>query len=161
MADSASAVQADIAELIPDLRGFARRFCRTSSDIDDLVQETLLRALANTDKFTPGTKLRSWLFTIMRNTYCTMYQRTKREQLCDENAIGQLASLSAPQEWSQQAREFEKAYADLPDHYRGAFKAVVLDGASYEAVSQRYDCPIGTIKSRVSRARTSLVERLS
>ena len=71
--------RADIVRLIPALRAFARTFCRNPSDADDLVQETLMKALANLDKFEPGTKLKSWLFTIMRNTFYTRAKVLGRE----------------------------------------------------------------------------------
>lgn len=78
----------ELLEHLPALRNFARRFHSSPSDVDDLVQETSLKAIANADKFQRGTQLRSWLFTIMRNTFCTKFGLTKREDvgLADDTA---------------------------------------------------------------------------
>ncbi|WP_051903963.1 sigma-70 family RNA polymerase sigma factor [Neorhizobium vignae] len=71
-------VRHDVVHHIPTLRRFAFRFCRNSTEIDDLVQETLVKAIAASDTFEPGTRLKSWLFTIMRNVYCTSYNKQRR-----------------------------------------------------------------------------------
>ena len=152
--------QVDVVALIPALRNFARRFYGSTTDIDDLVQETLLRALANIDKFRPGTSLKSWLFTIMRNTFCTRYAQGKRECVGIEECASSQRSINAPQEWAVRAQEFHRALADLPAHYRDAFETVLMRGESYEMAALRCDCPIGTIKSRVNRARSAILTRL-
>jgi len=152
--------QVDVVELIPALRSFARRFYANTSDIDDLVQDTLLRAIANIDKFQPGTSLKSWLFTIMRNTFCTRYGQAKREFVGAEDCASLQRAISAPQEWAVRALEFDRALAALPDHYREAFETVLMRGESYEATALRYDCPVGTIKSRVNRARMAILRSL-
>lgn len=157
---SSSHVRSEVVNLIPALKSFARRFHRTPSDVDDLVQETLLRALANLDKFQPGTSLKSWLFTIMRNTFCTKFGLAKREVIGLGDGISAQPSVQAPQEWSVRARELEKAFSELPAHYRQALDIVLIQGESYEVAAQRCDCPLGTIKSRVNRARIHLAAQL-
>lgn len=150
----------DVLQLVPALRSFARRFYPNPPDADDLVQETLLRALSNLDKFRPGTSLKSWMFTIMRNIFCTRYGRGKREFVGIEDCASLQRAIDAPQEWSVRAQEFHRALAALPTHYRDAFETVLMRGESYEQAASRSDCPIGTIKSRVNRARSAILKSM-
>lgn len=150
----------DIVKLIPALRAFARTFCREPGDADDLVQETLVKALGNLDKFTPGTKLKSWLFTIMRNTFYTRVKVSKREVPGLENCASEALSLDATQEWSARAREVEVAFNKLGDQYREILTLVVVLGESYETAAEICDCAIGTVKSRLNRARRQLLVEL-
>ena len=154
-------VRAEMLELIPALRSFARRFERNPANVEDLVQETLVRALANLDKFKEGTSLKSWMFTILRNTFCTKFGLSKREVVGLDDCVSARSSVDAPQEWSMAAHEFHKAMLSLPKHYREAFDMILLQGQSYEAVAERFGCPVGTVKSRVNRARTQLSEQLN
>ncbi|HEV7436561.1 MAG TPA: sigma-70 family RNA polymerase sigma factor [Pseudorhizobium sp.] len=160
-AEAASTFHADVTKLIPALKLFARRFCREQSGQDDLVQETLLKAFANADKFQHGTNLKSWLFTIMRNTFCTMYGQSKREFVGGADSVDIQPSVDPTQEWVARGKEFQRELLALPDHYRLAFNLIFIDGVSYEDAAQRSGCPIGTVKSRVSRARAQLADRLS
>ncbi|MFN7025878.1 MAG: sigma-70 family RNA polymerase sigma factor [Pseudorhizobium sp.] len=153
-------LQVDVIELVPALRSFARRFYSNPHDVDDLVQETLLRALGNLDKFRPGTSLKSWMFTIMRNTFCTSYGKGKREFVGVEDCASLQRAIDAPQEWSVRAQEFHRALSALPQHYRDAFETVLMRGESYEQAAEHADCPIGTIKSRVNRARSAILKSL-
>ncbi|MCJ8517409.1 RNA polymerase sigma-70 factor (ECF subfamily) [Pseudorhizobium tarimense] len=153
-------LQVEVLQLVPALRSFARRFYPNPHDVDDLVQETLLRAFANLDKFRPGTSLKSWMFTIMRNTFCTRYGQGKREFVGIEDCASLHRAIDAPQEWSVRAHEFQRALADLPEHYRDAFETVLMRGESYEQAALRCNCPIGTIKSRVNRARSAILKSL-
>ncbi len=99
----------DIVKLIPALRAFARTFCRNPADADDLVQETLMKALGNLDKFERGTRLKSWLFTIMRNTYYTRSKVLGREAPgLEENVSGDQA-VAASQEMTARAHEVQRA----------------------------------------------------
>jgi len=159
-AASESHPQTEIVELIPMLRSFARRFYNNPHDVDDLVQETVLRALANLDKFQPGTSLKSWAFTIMRNTFCTRYGRGKREFVGTEDCASLQRSINAPQECAVRIQEFDRALARLPEHYRDAFEIVLMRGESYESASTLCNCPVGTIKSRVNRARLAILKSL-
>lgn len=152
---------AELIDCVPALRNFARRFQASPCDIDDLVQETLAKALSNADKFQEGTRLKSWLFTIMRNHFCTKYGLRKRECLTAPEDIVSLATTAAGQEWSIRGKELEQAIAALPVQYRSALSMIFVEGISYEEASNRCGCPIGTIKSRVSRARDSLSKSLN
>lgn len=152
-------IRADMIRLIPEIRNFAKRFSNNPNDVDDLVQETLLRGLANLDKFQPGTRLRSWLFTILRNSFCTRYQRSVREAPGREDCVSLQSSVPPAQEWAIRMQEFNRAVENLSPEHRGAFDAVLIDGDSYEAAAKRCGCPVGTIKSRVNRARLVLAQQ--
>ncbi|MDF0663583.1 sigma-70 family RNA polymerase sigma factor [Rhizobium redzepovicii] len=153
-----SAIQSEIVQFTPALRAFARRFLRGEDDIDDLVQETLLKALNSLHLYQPGTSLKSWLFTIMRNTFCTNYRRQKREPTAMDAAMEQLA-IAPSQEWALRERELEQALTQLPDDRRRAL-LLVATGTSYEDAAKLCGCRLGTLKSRVNRARGSLLSML-
>ncbi|WP_246690846.1 sigma-70 family RNA polymerase sigma factor [Neorhizobium alkalisoli] len=152
--------RADIVRLIPALRAFARTFCRTPSDADDLVQETLMKALANLDKFEPGTKLKSWLFTIMRNTFYTRAKVLGREAPGLEENVSGDTPIAATQETVARAREVQRALEKLPAHYREVLTLVAILGESYEATAEICDCAVGTVKSRLNRARHQILQEL-
>ncbi|RFB85857.1 RNA polymerase subunit sigma [Rhizobium leguminosarum bv. trifolii] len=152
------AIEPEIVTLTPALRAFARRFLRSEDDIDDLVQETLLKALNSRHLYQPGTSLKSWLFTILRNTFCTNYRRQRREPTAMDAAMEQVA-IAPSQEWALRERELEQALTQLPDDRRRAL-ILVATGTSYEDAAKMCGCRIGTLKSRVSRARGSLLSML-
>lgn len=153
-------LQTEIVELIPALRAFARTFHRNSSDADDLVQETLTRALANLEQFDPGTRLKSWLFTIMRNTFCTKFRIAKREGPGAKKCVSGVGIAQPPQEWTIRAKELERACNRLPEPYRAVLEYVVIEGRSYDDAAQKFGCAIGTVKSRINRARKQLAAQL-
>ncbi|MGW9229573.1 sigma-70 family RNA polymerase sigma factor [Pseudorhizobium sp. NPDC055634] len=152
--------RADIVKLIPALRAFARTFCRNPTDADDLVQETLMKALANLDKFEPGTKLKSWLFTIMRNTFYTRSKVLGREAPGTDEPVSGDTPMPATQEVSARAREVQRALQKLPPHYREVLTLVAILGESYEATAEICDCAVGTVKSRLNRARHQILLEL-
>ncbi len=152
--------RADIVRLIPALRAFARTFCRNTTDADDLVQETLMKALANLDKFEPGTKLKSWLFTIMRNTFYTRAKVLGREAPGIEENVSGDTPIEASQETTARAREVQRALQKLPPHYREVLTLVAILGESYEAAAEICDCAVGTVKSRLNRARHQILQEL-
>jgi RNA polymerase sigma-70 factor (ECF subfamily) len=146
----------DVIALTPALRAFAYHFYRTKDDIDDLVQETLLKALRFRDKFQPGTNLKSWMFTIMRNLFFTQFHCRKREPVMEDKQLD-LWSVSPPsQEWALYERDVAMAIDRLPFAFRSALLQVSA-GVSYEDAAQSLGCEVGTIKSRVSRARHHLM----
>jgi RNA polymerase sigma factor (sigma-70 family) len=152
-------IEADVVRIIPALRTYARSLTRGDDD-DDLVQETLTKALANTDKFRPGTNLRAWLFTIMRNTFYTNVGRRARERTGTADCVSSLAMVPPTQEWNVRGREVMRAVAQLPDQYREMLILVVMLGESYEASAEICNCAVGTVKSRVNRARNMVIEAL-
>jgi RNA polymerase sigma-70 factor (ECF subfamily) len=146
---------------VPSLRAFAISLSGQVDRADDLVQDTLLRALANIDRFERGTNLNAWLFTILRNLFHSEYRRRRREV---EDADGSYAArLSAPPE--QGARldfeDFRKALAHVPADQREALLLVGAEGLSYEEAAEVCGVAVGTIKSRVNRARVRLAQMLS
>ena len=157
---SVSSIEQDVIKHIPIVERFALRLCNNRPDAEDLVQDTLMKALSNLDKFQPGTRLRSWLFTILRNSFCTRYQRSVREAPGREDCVSLQSSVPPAQEWSIRMQEFNRAIASLSPKHRGAFDAVLVDGDSYEAAAKRCGCPVGTVKSRVNRARLALTEQM-
>nr|WP_183863987.1 sigma-70 family RNA polymerase sigma factor [Rhizobium sp. BK399] len=158
---STETVRREIVSLMPALRAFARTFYRNAADADDLVQETLVRALIHLDRYEEGTRLKSWLFTIMRNTFCSCYRVTRREAVGTLECVSSRESVQPDQEWRIRGHELEAACVRLPEKYRGAFEFVFIDGRSYEEAADHFQCPIGTIKSRVNRARQHLMHALS
>lgn len=153
-------LSAEMVDLIPALRAFARTFCSHPAEADDLVQETLLKAIASISQFQPGTKLKSWLFTIMRNTFYTRTRRAKRERPGGADCVSSHPSGEATQEWSIRGAEIERAIAALPEQQREVLILVGVLGVSYEESARICNCAIGTIKSRMNRARQSLLELL-
>lgn len=158
--ESQSKIESELVSLLPALRAFARTFYRNSTDADDLVQETVVKALSHIDRFQEGTRLKSWLFTIMRNTFCSKFRVGKRETLGDEEYVSSRGSVPPEQEWRVRGHELERACGKLSEPYRSTFKFVFVEGHSYEAASEHFDCPTGTIKSRVNRARERIAHDL-
>lgn len=152
--------RSDIIKLIPALRAFARTFCRNTTDADDLVQETLLKALANIDKFEPGTRMKSWLFTIMRNTFYTRIKIHNREAPGLTECISGDGAQEPTQELSYRVNEVVEALRKLPPHYREILTLVAVLGESYEAAAEICNCAVGTVKSRLNRARHQILMEL-
>jgi RNA polymerase sigma-70 factor (ECF subfamily) len=151
----------DILASVPSLRAFAISLSGNGDRADDLVQETLLRAIANIDSFQPGSNLPAWLFTILRNLFRSEYRKRRREV---EDADGSYADTlkSQPEQGSRlELNEFRAALDKLPPDQREALILVGASGFSYEEAAAICECAVGTIKSRVNRARTRLADLLS
>lgn len=144
-----------VADLTPILLVFSRRFVRKEQDAEDLVQETIFRALRSLHLFTPGTSLKSWLFTILRNTFCSRYKVAKRECVGLPLSIQQGMTTPAEQEWKLEHDEVMFAIQGLDTGQRQALM-LVAEGTSYADAAEICGCKIGTIKSRVNRAREIL-----
>ncbi|QCK85067.1 sigma-70 family RNA polymerase sigma factor [Phreatobacter aquaticus] len=149
-----------IAE-IPNLRAFATSLSGSMQLADDLVQDTLLKAWSNVDKFTPGTSLRAWLFTILRNTYFSLYRKRGREIQDSEGTYTERLATHGSQESHLDLADFRKALATLPEEQREALIMVGASGLSYEETADICGIAVGTVKSRVNRARAKLAEILS
>jgi RNA polymerase sigma-70 factor, ECF subfamily len=149
----------EIIALLPSLRGFARSLARNDTEAEDLMQETLVKAIGNIHQFTPGTNLRAWLFTIQRNTFYTSYHRRRREQPVDSDAIDGI-STQPGQEWALKLKRVHEALYQLPAEQREALMLIGGAGLTYEEAAEICDCALGTIKSRVNRARCRLLELL-
>src|SRR5580658_908203 len=155
------AIRDQVLSTVPSLRAFAISLCGHVDRADDLVQETLLRALAHIDSFQPGTNMPAWLFTILRNLFRSEYRKRRREV---EDADGRYAETlkSHPEQTGRvEFSEFREALAKLPSDQREALILVGASGFSYEEAAGICGCAVGTIKSRVNRARTRLAELLS
>lgn len=156
----AACFEADLLRHMPRLRAFAMGLAGRRDVADDLVQETLLRALKARERFVPGSNLQAWLFTILRNAYLTRAGRDRRlRQDPDGVHVGSL-SASPEQEWRLHYREMLKALARLRPHHREALLLVVAAGMSYEEAAAVSGCPVNTMKSRVKRAREALASAI-
>jgi RNA polymerase sigma-70 factor, ECF subfamily len=145
---------------IPTLRAFAFSLCGNFDRADDLVQETLLKAWQHLDHFEEGTNLRAWLFTILRNTYFSEMRKKRREV---EDVDGKkTASLSvAPAQHAHlDMQDFRNGLALLPADQREVLILVGAVGMSYEEAAEVAQCAVGTVKSRVNRARIKLTKIL-
>jgi RNA polymerase sigma-70 factor (ECF subfamily) len=154
------ALRDQILAAIPSLRAFAISLSGNVDRADDLVQETILRALANIQSFQPGTNMPAWLFTILRNLFRSEYRKRRREV---EDADGSLAETlkSHPDQLGRvEFNEFRVALAQLPAEQREALILVGASGFSYEEAADICECAVGTIKSRVNRARSRLAKLL-
>lgn len=148
----------EVVAMIPALRAFAWSLSHNGSDADDLVQDTLIKAWSNRDKFEPGTNLRAWLFTILRNTYYTQVIRRRREVRDETGEYANNVRTPPTQDWSVAVRTLQTALAQLPAEHREALILVGAAGLSYEEAAEICGCALGTIKSRVNRARARLLK---
>ena len=146
---------------MPTLRAFAISLCGNIDRAEDLVQETLLRALTHINSFQPGTNMAAWLITILRNQYRDEYRKRRREV---EDADGHYAGTlkSQPEQTGRvEFEEFRVALAKLPAEQREALIMVHASGLSYDDAAAICGCVAGTVKSRVNRARTRLADLLA
>jgi RNA polymerase sigma-70 factor (ECF subfamily) len=145
---------------IPSLRAFAISLSGSVNSADDLVQETVMRAMTHIDSFTPGTNMSAWLLTILRNLFRSQYRKRRRE--VEDPDGGYLASLKMPAEQfgRLEFKELIEALAKLPYVQREALLLVAASGFSYDEAAAICEVAVGTIKSRVSRARQLLAELL-
>ena len=150
----------DLIAEMSNLRAFAVSLCGSASMADDLVQETLLRAWSKWDKFQPGTSLRAWLFTILRNIYYSNCRKSVREVQDTDGAYAQRLVVPGDQESHVDLEDFRKALAKLPVEQREVLILVGASGVSYEEAATICNVEVGTIKSRLSRARSQLVALL-
>jgi len=145
---------------MPNLRAFAISLVGDLDRADDLVQNTILRAWEKNDRFAPGTNLRAWLFTVMRNIFYSELRSRKREI---EDAEGKFAARLCVLPGQQSCAEFtdlRSALMQLRAEQREAILLVAAEGSSYEEAAAICDVAVGTIKSRVNRARVRLAELL-
>lgn len=145
---------------IPHLRRFARYISRDADRADDLVQECLARAVANIDSWQPGTNLRAWLFVILRNVYRNELRKKalRTVPLQDDGNLG--LSVEGGQETRVALLEANDAFLQLSDDHREILLLICVEGMSYEEVSGILELPLGTVRSRLARARISLREKM-
>ena len=144
-----------LVAILPDLRGFARGLCREYDRADDLVQDAMVRAIAAMDQFQPGSNFKAWTFTILRNLYVSSFrERRIRFETLDE--VDQLLLQAPNQEDVLAVQKLEEAVQKLPPLRREALILVVAHGLPYGQAAAICRCAVGTIKSRVARARDEL-----
>ena len=146
---------------VRSLRALATSLSGSASLGDDLVQETLLKAWSNAHKFKFGRDLAPWLFTILRNSYYSNYRKRSREVQDSDGAYSMRLAVSGDQESHLDLQDFRKALARLPAEQREALTLVGASGLTYEEAAEICNVGIGTMKSRLSRARSKLAELLT
>jgi RNA polymerase sigma-70 factor, ECF subfamily len=147
----------DIVSVIPALRRYARRLAKNPITADDLLQDTLTRAIERLERWQPGTNLRAWLFTIMHNLYVSDLRRAAREsRVFTRPSIEPTAVSPADQGDGLRIRDLRRALAALPQEQRSVVLLIGIDGVPYDGVAKRLDIPIGTVRSRASRGRRML-----
>jgi RNA polymerase sigma-70 factor (ECF subfamily) len=145
---------------VPNLRAFAISLCGDVDRADDLVQETLVKAWNNIESFEQGTNLKAWLFTILRNTYFSECRKLRREVKDSDGEYAGRLSVHPEQLGHMDLVDFKAALALLSDDQREALILIGAEGFSYEEVADICGCAVGTVKSRVNRARVRLAELL-
>jgi len=143
-----------LVELIPRLRRYARALVGDRATADDLVQDTLERAWAKLHLYRRGTDLRAWLFTVMHNVHVNRVRAARATETLEEE-MPELAQR-ASQGDALLVRDLDRAIARLPAEQRAVLLLVTLEEMSYDAVARTLDIPIGTVMSRLSRAREKL-----
>ncbi len=149
-----------IIDMIPSLRAFAMSLTKNGAEADDLVQETLIRALGSIHQFAAGTNMKAWLFRIERNVFYTNYRKKHRESAVLSREVEDMRLVEPQQEWSLKVTAMHRALEKLPPDQKEALLLVSGSGLSCEEAAEVCGCALGTIKSRVSRARTRLLALL-
>lgn len=151
----------EMLEHLPALRAFALSLTRNGATADDMVQDTVVKAWTNIEKFQVGTNMRAWLFTILRNTYYSNRRKANREVGDPEGIMTDTLSVKPDHDGHLNLTDFKKAFETLPDEQREALILVGAAGHSYEDAAEICGVAIGTIKSRANRGRAKLTELLS
>ncbi len=145
---------------IPHLRAFAISLTGTADQADDLVQEAIVRGLGNLDKFEPGTNFPAWLFTILRNQFYSAMRRRRREVEDPDDVMAGMLTILPEQHGNLELEDLKTALAQLSLEQREVLLLIGAEGWSYEEAAQICGTKVGTIKSRVNRARARLANLL-
>jgi RNA polymerase sigma-70 factor (ECF subfamily) len=159
--DSPPKVKEDLLAAIPRLRALAIGLCGSTDRAEDLVQETVMRAWANLSSFQPGTNIGAWLYTILRNEFYSELRRRRHETPDPEGALAATLVVQPSQESRVAFRDLRLALGKLAPPQREAILLVGASGLSYEEAAQLCNCAVGTMKSRVHRARMRLMRLFS
>lgn len=146
-----------LAEVAPHLRAFARGLCGCRDRADDLAQEAMLRAWAARDRYAAGTNFKAWTFTILRNHFYSEARRARFHGEYDELAAERILRAEAEQESSLELADVIRALTAIPESYREALVLVAAGNLSYEEIAQICGIALGTVKSRICRARAMLL----
>jgi RNA polymerase sigma-70 factor (ECF subfamily) len=150
----------DLLATLPSLRAFAVSLTGRHDKADDLVQDTIMKAWAKQSSFELGTNIKAWLFTILRNEFYSQMRKRGREVQDTDGVFTERLSVHPAQYGSMDLQDFRKALDSLPPDQREAVILIGASGFSYEEAAEICNCAIGTMKSRVSRARARLQELL-
>lgn len=153
----------ELTDLLPRLRRFARSLTHSPDDADDLVQTSLERALARRDSFTPGTRLDSWMYTLMRNVWideARARQRRGRHLAIDADPEAARDPTAGDLDTRLAGSAVQQALARLPDDQRLAVSLVLVEGLSYREAAEVMGTPMGTLTSRLARGRMALMDEL-
>ncbi len=145
---------------IPYLRAFAISLSGSYSVADDLVQDTLVKAWSHADSFEPGTNFRAWLVTILRNTYFSQYRKRSREVQDSDNVLAEQIPVKGGQESNVTMQDVQKALDKLAPEHREILLMIGITELSYEEAAKVCNIAVGTVKSRLNRARAKLAEHL-
>jgi RNA polymerase sigma-70 factor (ECF subfamily) len=159
--DTDQVFKRDLVNALPHLRAFARGLSGRADFADDLVQETAIKAWAARDRFTPGTNFRAWTFAILRNHYLSELRRARYHTEYDPEAAERLLVINAEQEEGIHLSDMEAALRKISADRREALLLVGAGGFTYEEAAAISGCAIGTMKSRVARARAELARLLA
>ena len=154
-------VHRGMGQVLPDLRAFARFLTRDGSAADDLVQDTVVRALAARNSFQPGTNLKAWLFTIQRNAFYEQARRAKREVRLLSEQMPEAEAQSPEAHRRAELADLSRMLWTLPPLLREALVLVGAQELSHEEAAAICGVPVGTMKARVSRARGQLARRVA
>jgi RNA polymerase sigma-70 factor (ECF subfamily) len=147
-----------IVGFLPSLRAFAISLTRNVAAADDLVQDTVVKAWTNIDKFTPGTNMQAWLFTILRNTFYSDRRKRKREVPDPDGLHATRLAVKPDHDGRLAFTDFRQAFDQLSAEHREVLILVGGSGFSTEEAAQMMGVAAGTVKSRTSRARKRLAE---
>jgi RNA polymerase sigma-70 factor, ECF subfamily len=148
----------DLMDHLPALRAFAVSLTRNISDADDIVQDCIVKAWSNIDKFTPGTNLQAWLFTILRNTFFSRTRKRRREVADPDGIYAQRLSVAPAHDGRLAMADFQRAFDVLTPEHREVLILVGASGYSCEEAAAMMGVAVGTVKSRANRARNRLCE---
>ena len=151
----------ELTEHLGAMRAFAMSLTRNSALADDMVQDALVKAWSKIESFEPGTNMRAWLFTILRNTYYSHHRKARREVADVDGVMADSLAQKPDHDGRLQMRDFNTAFDQLNDEQREALVLVGAAGFSYEEAAETCGVAVGTIKSRVNRARSRLAELMS
>jgi RNA polymerase sigma-70 factor (ECF subfamily) len=149
---------AELTKLLPNLRAFARSLTRSGDQADDLVQEAVMKAWRNWEQFAPDSNLKAWMFTILRNAYLSERRKRKNEVQDVEGEFAAQLGTKAEQPGHMDMIDFQAAFAQLLPEHKEALILIGAEGFSYEEAALMCGCAVGTMKSRVNRARNKLVQ---
>lgn len=158
--DFAPGFKKELLGSLPSLRAFAYSLTGAADKADDLVQDTVLKAWAKNKSFQMGTNMKAWLFTILRNEFYSQMRKKGREVQDTEGTFTDSLAVHPAQDSALDMQDFKKALDTLPEDQREAIVLIGASGFSYEEAAEICGCAVGTIKSRVSRARLRLTEIL-